>query len=267
MNAATYDRLLLETKLRKALELGHLSLHYQPQVATHSRTSVGVEALLRWDDPDLGSIPPERFIPIAEESGLILPIGAWVLRTACAQVRAWRDAGLPLLRVAVNISSRQFRDRDLVGTVREALHVARLEPQYLELELTESMIMQDALHTRGTLNALKAMGVHLSIDDFGTGYSSLSYLRSFPIDTLKIDRSFVCDIAADADTDAIVAAIIAMAKSLKLGVVGEGVETEEQRAFLQLHGCKLAQGFLFCEPLPPDELEAWIELRYSRRAK
>ena len=265
-NAVTYNRLSLEVKLRRALEQGNLSLHYQPQVATRSRRSVGVEALLRWHDPELGSIPPDRFIPIAEESGLILPIGEWVLQAACAQARAWQDAGMPSMRMAVNLSSRQFRDRDLVAVVRDALAAARLDPRYLELELTESMIMQDALHTRRTLEALKEMGAHLSIDDFGTGYSSLSYLRSFPIDTLKIDRSFVADITAEPDNGAIVAAIIAMARSLKLSVVGEGVETEEQRAFLQLHGCNLAQGFLFCHPLPADELESWLQVPLAHSA-
>ncbi|GEM_PF-2268400 len=265
-NAAMYNRLSLEVKLRRALELGHLSLNYQPQVATHSRRPVAVEALLRWNDPELGAIPPERFIPIAEESGLIIPIGEWVLRVACAQARAWQDAGFPFMRVAVNLSSRQFRDRDLVGVVREALAAARLDPRHLELELTESMIMQDALHTRRTLEVLKAMGVKLSIDDFGTGYSSLSYLRSFPIETLKIDRSFVADIAGTTDNGAIVTTIIAMARSLKLGVVGEGVETEQQRAFLQQHGCALAQGYLFCVPLPANELENWMRMPYAQTA-
>jgi diguanylate cyclase (GGDEF)-like protein/PAS domain S-box-containing protein len=264
VNDVTYNRLSLEIKLRRALERGGFSLHYQPQVMTQSRRSVGVEALLRWDDPELGSIPPERFIPIAEESGLILPIGEWVLKAACAQVRLWQDTEFSRLRVAVNLSSRQFRDRDLAATVRSALEAAQLEPRYLELELTESMIMQDALHTRRTLDALKAMGVHLSIDDFGTGYSSLSYLRSFPIDTLKIDRSFVHDISGEPDSGAIVAAIIAMARTLKLDVIGEGVETEEQRAFLHMHGCRLAQGFLFCPPLPPEALKAWLRLSQTQ---
>ncbi|HEY8554941.1 MAG TPA: EAL domain-containing protein, partial [Burkholderiales bacterium] len=259
-NAAMYNRLSLEVKLRRALELGHLTLYYQPQVTTHGRRPVAAEALLRWTDPDLGPIPPERFIPIAEESGLIIPIGEWVLREACMQARAWLDAGLPLTRVAVNLSSRQFRDRGLLDVVRSALADARLDPRHLELELTESMIMQDALDTRRMLEVLKAMGVQLSIDDFGTGYSSLSYLRSFPIDTLKIDRSFVADIPATPDSGAIVTAIIAMARSLKLNVVGEGVETEQQRVFLQQHGCTLAQGLLFCAPLPADELENWLRM-------
>ncbi|HEX7043654.1 MAG TPA: EAL domain-containing protein [Burkholderiales bacterium] len=266
MNATMLNRLAIEARLRKALENGSLSLHYQPQLALHDNEVQGVEALLRWNDPELGTVAPESFIPIAEDTGLILPIGEWVLRTACAQARAWLDAGIPLGRIAVNISGRQFRDRDLVARVRAALAAARLEPRYLELELTESVVMQDALHTRRTLAALKAMGVHLSIDDFGTGYSSLSYLRSFPIDTLKIDRSFVRDIAADADTEAIVSAIIAMARSLKLGVVGEGVETEAQRAFLLAHGCKRVQGFLYCEPLPPSELESWLRAQAMRAA-
>jgi len=259
-NAAMYNRLSLEVKLRRALELGHLTLYYQPQVITHSRRAVAAEALLRWTDPELGPIPPERFIPIAEESGLIIPIGEWVLREACMQARLWQDAGLPLTRVAVNLSSRQFRDRELLDIVRSALADARLDPRRLELELTESMIMQDALDTRRMLEVLKAMGVQLSIDDFGTGYSSLSYLRSFPIDALKIDRSFVADIPATPDSSAIVTAIIAMARSLKLNVVGEGVETEQQRAFLQQHGCTLAQGLLFCAPLPADDLESWLRM-------
>ena len=261
INVALHHRLSLETRLRKALEQGHLSLHYQPQVALRTGQWVGVEGLLRWNDPELGPIPAERFIPIAEESGLILPIGAWALQVACARVRAWHDAGWPLQRIAVNLSSRQFRDRNLVVAVREALEAARLEPRHLELELTESMIMQDALYTRRTLEALKAMGVHLAIDDFGTGYSSLSYLRSFPIETLKIDRSFVHDLTIEPDNGAIIVAILAMAHSLKLGVVGEGVETEEQRRFLQQHGCKFAQGLLFCEPLPADELDRRMEAR------
>ncbi len=267
MDAAMYDRLSLQAKLRRALEQGGLSLHYQPVVVSHTQEVVAVEALLRWDDPELGWIPPARFIPVAEESGLILPIGDWVLKTACHQVRAWQDQGLAPLRVAVNLSSRQFRYRDLAGIVRDVLKAARLEPERLELELTESMIMQDALHTRDTLEALKTLGVHLSIDDFGTGYSSLNYLRSFPVDTLKIDRSFVREIGAEPDSGPIVAAIIAMARSLKLGVVAEGVETEEQRAFLQRQGCKLAQGFLFCKPLPAVELEPWIQAPYTRAAQ
>ncbi|HEY8554619.1 MAG TPA: EAL domain-containing protein [Burkholderiales bacterium] len=266
MNASMLNRLAIEARLHKALENGSLSLHYQPLISMHDSAVQGVEALLRWNDPELGPVPPESFIPIAEDTGLILPIGEWVLRTACAQARAWLDAGIPVGRIAVNISGRQFRDRDLVARVSAALAAARLEPRYLELELTESVVMQDALHTRRTLAALKAMGVHLSIDDFGTGYSSLSYLRSFPIDTLKIDRSFVRDIASDADTEAIVSAIIAMARSLKLGVVGEGVETEAQRAFLLAHGCKRVQGFLYCEPLPPTELERWLRAQAARVA-
>jgi diguanylate cyclase (GGDEF)-like protein/PAS domain S-box-containing protein len=265
LNDVTYDRLSLEAKLRRALERGCLSLHFQPQVVMPTRKPVGVEALLRWNDAELGSIPPERFIPIAEESGLILPIGEWVLKEACAQVRRWQRAGFPSLRLAVNLSIRQFRNRDLAEMVRNALDSARLDPQFLDLELTESMIMQDALNTRRTLEALKEMGVRLSIDDFGTGYSSLSYLRSFPIDTLKIDRSFVRDISADTD-NAIVAAIIAMARTLKLEVIAEGVETEAQGAFLQLHGCRLAQGYLFCEPLPGTEVKAWLQSNQTRGA-
>ena len=257
----------LESRLRNALDHGHLSLHYQPLVATHSGRAVAVEALLRWHDPDYGPVSPDRFVAVAEESGLILPIGAWVLQQACVQARAWRDAGMPFSRVAVNVSARQFHDRDLVGSVRDALAAAGLNAGLLDLELTESTVMQDTLHTRRTLEELKAMGAHLSIDDFGTGYSSLGYLRRFPIDALKIDGSFVHDIGTENDNGAIVAAIIAMARSLKIGVIGEGVETEEQRAFLQLHGCKLAQGNYFCRPLPANELEAWLQAPTERLAQ
>ncbi len=258
MNATTYNRLALEAKLRKALEQDKLLLHYQPQIDMYSGRLIGVEALLRWRHPELGLILPEQFISLAEESGLILPIGEWVLYTACAQARAWQDAGLQPMRIAVNISGRQFRARELTSSVRGALQAAQLESRWLELELTESILMQDALHTIETLRVLKAMGVRLSVDDFGTGYSSLSYLRRFPIDMLKIDRSFVHDIAERPDDVAIVGAIIAMANSLKLDVVGEGVETERQLAFLQQQGCGLGQGYLFSKPLPAKEFEAWL---------
>ncbi len=257
----------LEHRLRSALENGHLSLHYQPVVATHTGQTVSVEALLRWHDPEHGPVSPDRFIAIAEESGLILPIGMWVLQQACAQARAWQDAGMPFSQVAVNVSARQFHDRDLVGSVRDALDAAGLKADRLDLELTECTVMQDTLHTRRTLEDLRAMGARLSIDDFGTGYSSLGYLRRFPIDALKIDRSFVHDIGTARDNGAIVAAIVALARSLKIGVIGEGVETEEQRAFLQLHGCKLAQGYYYCQPLPATELAAWLQAHPERLAQ
>jgi diguanylate cyclase (GGDEF)-like protein/PAS domain S-box-containing protein len=259
------NRPSLDQKLRKALDRGHLALHYQPQVATHNGEAVAVEALLRWNDPDYGSVAPQRIISIAERTGLILPIGDWVLQQACVQARTWHDAGLPLTRMAVNLSGQQFRDRELPTTVRHALSSTGLRPELLELEPTESVVMQDELHTHRTLEALKAMGVYISIDDFGTGYSSAGYLRGLPIDMLKIDRSFVHDIAAEADRGAVVGAIIAMARSLKIGILGEGVETEEQRAFLQMRGCNLAQGYLFCEPLPADQLVAWVETRLVRQ--
>jgi diguanylate cyclase (GGDEF)-like protein/PAS domain S-box-containing protein len=260
------NRHSLEQKLRRALERGHLALHYQPQVATHSGLPVAVEALLRWEDPDFGLVAPQRLITVAEKTGLILPIGDWVLQQACRQARSWHDAGLPFARVAVNLSGQQFRDRELATTVRHALDSTGLRPELLELEPTESMVMQDAPQARHTLDALKAMGVRVSIDDFGTGYSSLSYLRGYPIDTLKIDRSFVHDIAAEGGNGGVAAAIIAMARSLKISVTGEGVETEEQRAFLQRHGCQLAQGFFFCQPLAPGELTAWLQARPARQA-
>jgi diguanylate cyclase (GGDEF)-like protein/PAS domain S-box-containing protein len=264
--AAHANRQSLEQKLRKALQRGHLALHYQPQVAMHGGHPVAVEAFLRWEDPDFGVVAPQRVIAAAEKSGLILPIGDWVLQQACRQARLWHDAGLPFARVAVNLSSQQFRDRELAVTVRHALDSTGLRPELLELEPTESMIMQDTPHTRRTLESLKAMGVHVSIDDFGTGYSSLGSLRGYPIDTLKIDRSFVHDIVAQNGNATVAAAIIAMARSLKIGVAGEGVETEAQRAFLQRHGCQLAQGFFFCEPLAPNDLVVWWQARPLRQA-
>lgn len=263
---ACVNRQSLEQKLRKALERGHLALHYQPQIAMHNGHPVAVEALLRWEDPDFGAVAPQRLIAAAEKSGLILPIGDWVLQQACRQARLWHDAGLPFARVAVNLSGQQFRDRELAATVRHALDSTGLRPELLELEPTESTIMQDTPHTRHTLGSLKAMGVRVSIDDFGTGYSSLGSLRGYPIDTLKIDRSFVHDIAAHGGNGMVAAAIIAMGRSLKIGVSGEGVETEAQRAFLQRHGCQLAQGFLFCEPLAPNDLTAWWQARSVRKA-
>lgn len=266
ISAGAPDRPSLQAKLRRAFDQGQLSLYYQPIVELAQQRIVGVEALLRWEHPEIGNVSPVRFIPLAEESGLILPIGEWVLQTACAQVRAWDDAGLPRLRLAVNISARQFRDRDFAATVRNALDGARFDPQRLDIELTESMIMEDAPHVRPSLDALKDMGVRLSVDDFGTGYSSLSYLRSFPIDTLKIDRAFVRDIGAASDHGAIVAAILAMASSLKVSVIAEGVENDDQLAFLQRHGCGLAQGYLLCPPLPAHALEAWMRTAEIRTA-
>jgi EAL domain-containing protein (putative c-di-GMP-specific phosphodiesterase class I) len=248
LNATALERLALESSLRKALPNDELLLHYQPIVDVATRRVHGVEALLRWNHPELGLVPPADFIPLAEVTGLILAMGPWVLRTACAQARVWQEVH-PGLRVAVNLSARQFQEPGLVGHVTDALADTGLDPRLLQLEITESSAMQNAQAAIQTLRELKALGVGLSIDDFGTGYSSLSYLRRFPIDTLKIDQSFIRDIGADPDDAAIASAIIALARTLKLSVVAEGVETAEQLAFVARHGCDQTQGYLFSRPL------------------
>jgi diguanylate cyclase (GGDEF)-like protein len=251
MNATALQRLALESSLRKALAQDELVLHYQPILDVASRRVHGVEALLRWRHSELGLVPPAEFIPLAEVTGLILPMGSWVLRTACAQARAWQDRH-PGLTVAVNLSARQFQEPSLVAQVTDALADTGLEPRCLQLEITESSAMQNAQSAIQTLRELKALGVGLSIDDFGTGYSSLSYLKRFPIDTLKIDQSFIRDIGSDPDDAAIASAIIALAHVLKLKVVAEGVETAGQLEFLTAHGCDRTQGYLFSRPLSAD---------------
>jgi diguanylate cyclase (GGDEF)-like protein len=264
MSKSEEERLALEADLRHAIRDGQLELHYQPKVDIPSGRVRSAEALLRWRHPQRGLVPPNLFIPIAEEAGLILSIGEWVLRQACTQMRAWLDSGLPPLRVSVNLSARQFRHGDLTAVVCSALEDARLQPGYLELELTESSIMHDPESSAATLQLLSTMGVHISIDDFGTGYSSLSYLWRLPLDKLKIDRSFVRELISNPDDVAIVKAIISLAHSLRLGVVAEGVETLEQLEYLRELGCDQYQGF-YCSPaVPPD---AFIELIKRLRAE
>jgi len=259
MSKSEEERLALEADLRHAIRDGQLELHYQPKVDIASGRVRSAEALLRWRHPQRGMVPPNIFIPIAEEAGLILSIGEWVLRQACAQMRAWLDSGLPPLRVSVNLSARQFRHGDLTAVVCSALEDAQLQPGYLELELTESSIMHDAEASAATLQLLSTMGVHISIDDFGTGYSSLSYLWRLPLDKLKIDRSFVRELLSNPDDVAIVKAIISLAHSLRLGVVAEGVETLEQLEHLRELGCDQYQGF-YCSPaVPPDVFVALIK--------
>lgn len=250
MNINSLERLTLENDLRKALERGELLVYYQPLVDQNTGQILSMEALARWQHPNLGMIYPAKFIPIAEETGLILPIGEWVLMTACAQAKAWHDAGFSTLRITVNLSVRQFKQQNLVNIITRVLQATGLDPHHLELELTEGIVMQNSMDVLTTLQELKALGISLSIDDFGTEYSSLSYLKRFPIDTIKIDRSFVRDITTNQDDAAIVTAIIAVAESLKLKVVAEGVENKDQAAFLRELHCNNIQGYIYSRPLP-----------------
>ncbi len=259
MNAKALQRLTLENNLRNALKRQEFLLHYQARVDLHSGEITGMEALVRWQHPEQGLlIPPGQFIPVAEDSGLIVPLGAWVLHTACAQNKAWQAAGFKPVCIAVNLSARQFRQQDLVELVTRILQETGLDAAYLELELTESMIMQNVEAAIATLTRLKAIGVKFSIDDFGTGYSSLSYLKRFPIDSLKIDQSFVRDISTDPDDAAITKTIISMAHDLGLRVIAEGVETQEQETFLRLHHCDEIQGYFFSKPVPAKEFEVLL---------
>ena len=256
MNAAAEARLALEGDLHQALDNGELRVAYQPQIDLVTGQLIGVEALARWDHPTLGAIAPDTFIPLAEESGLIVALDDWVMRTACAQVRAWRDAGLPAVRMAVNLSGRAFWRARIVERVTEVLALTGVDPEQLELEVTESMAVDAVTDTRPLFRELEALGVRLAIDDFGTGYSALGRLQGLPFHTLKIDRSFVVGVENPHDEAPIVAAMIAMAHALKLEVVAEGVETEAQHSFLTRNGCDIAQGFLFGRPVSPAEIEA-----------
>lgn len=258
MNARIAERFAVENDLRRALECQEFVVYYQPQVDISSQQIVGVEALVRWQHPSRGLMLPADFIPVAEESGLIVPLGEWVLRTACAQVRAWQEAGLPAIPLAVNLSGRQFQQRDLPEVVDRALKETSLEPRYLQLEITESVAMHDMDFTIATLDSLKAMGIQIAIDDFGCGHSSLNYLKRLPIDLVKIDRSFVRDLATDPSDAAIVGSVVAMTRELNLKVVAEGVETEEQLAFLKDRRCDVVQGFLFSKAVPTDAVERMI---------
>ena len=263
MNEESLERVRIESALRSALVRNEFVLHYQPQVDLASGRVVGMEALIRWQHPELGMVPPARFIGVAEDTGLIVPIGAWVMRTACAQNKAWQDAGLGRLRVAVNLSARQFGANDLVPGIERVLADTGLAPECLELELTESLFMSDVTPAVELLHRMKSLGIKLSIDDFGTGYSSFSYLSRFPIDVLKIDRSFVNDVTYDANDAAIVASIIALAHNLRLSVIAEGVETVEQLDYLRHQGCDEMQGYYFSRPLPAHEFECLLRQRRS----
>jgi EAL domain-containing protein (putative c-di-GMP-specific phosphodiesterase class I) len=254
VKAQSIERLMLETNLRHALERNQLSLHYQPKVDLVTGQITGVEALLRWTHPDLGMLSPMQFIPLAEETGLIVPIGRWVLKEACAQNTAWQHRGLRPVSMAVNLSPRQFVDENLLQDIDGALVSCGMSPTLLQLEVTESMVMQNVPRAIKLLDAIQSRGIRLAIDDFGTGYSSMSLMKQFPIDTIKIDRSFVRDLPKDSEDQAIAQAIINMGKGLGMTVVAEGVETSEQETFLRDHACDEMQGFLFSKPVPPDQM-------------
>jgi diguanylate cyclase (GGDEF)-like protein len=266
MRIRSLHRLDIENELRDAIHSNQFSLHYQPKVDLKTWSVVGLEALIRWKHPERGWISPGEFIPIAEESGLIVPIGTWVLQEACRQIRQWRNTALHDVRVSVNISSEQIYTDNLMQTVIDAMAKNQVGAESLELEITESLLMRDIDSTVETLNQFKELGLAISIDDFGTGYSSLSYLTRFPIDTLKIDQSFVRDLHIDSDDAAICAAILAMARKLNLNVVAEGVEIDEQLQFLRSHACNQIQGYLYSKPLPPDELEELIAAKVAKAA-
>jgi diguanylate cyclase (GGDEF)-like protein/PAS domain S-box-containing protein len=266
MNATAAEKLNMENALRKAVVQNDLrlyyqpqiQLHFQPQVEQHNGEIIGAEALVRWEHPELGLIYPDRFIPLAEESGLIIPLGEWVLRTACEQNKAWQAAGLPPMSIAVNLSPRQLQHPKLVAQIEHLLKVTGLDPAWLELEITESMILHNTDKIIGTLHDIKRMGIRISIDDFGTGHSSLSNLQRLPVDSVKIDRSFVRNITSDPNDAAIAVAVIEMAHNMGLRVIAEGVETWEQMAFLQAHKCNVMQGFYFSKAVPVNEFEALV---------
>ena len=255
MNIKARERLMLESQLRRAMDRDEFTLHYQPRVDLFTGKVIGAEALLRWRHPELGLVPPKQFIPILEESGMIIPVGEWVLQQASKQNRAWQDKGLKPIRMAVNLSVRQFIQKDLAASILAIIERAGLAPEFLELEITEDLLLEHNQTNIITLTKLRNRGIHISIDDFGTGYSSLSYLKRLPIDTLKIDQSFLRDIENDPDNKAITSAIIAMANSLHLNVLAEGIETEEQLTFLRAQGCNEIQGYSFSKPLTAEDFE------------
>jgi diguanylate cyclase (GGDEF)-like protein len=259
LNAGAMKRLTLESRLRAAVENQGLYLNYQPRIDIPTGRTNGVEALLRWKDEELGQVTPKEFVPIAEETGLIVPLGKWVIQQACRQGAAWREAGLPPLRVSVNISEQQFRRDDLIATVAQACEQSRFDPQMLELEITESLMLQDDEATATLLRELRAMGMRIALDDFGTGYSSLSYLARYPLDVLKLDRSLVRDLTDNHNARGIATAVISMAHTLGLRVVAEGVDQQEQLSFLREQGCDELQGFLFAGAVEPQEIAGRFE--------
>ncbi len=258
LNARVHERLALKNGLQQALNRGELSLHYQPKLSLHTGRVTGVEALMRWSNRDLGGVSAERFIPVLEETGLVVEVGAWALHQACLQNRKWEELGVPGICVAVNLSARQLRERDFVRILENALKETGAGPEAIAVEITESMLMSDSPHVVQTLGAIHEMGIEIDLDDFGTGYSSLSYLKRFPIDVIKIDRSFVSDIVSDADDAEIVRTIISMGHALNRRVIAEGVETPEQAAVLKSYGCDEMQGFLFSRPLPAEAATTFL---------
>ncbi|MFI3154789.1 MAG: EAL domain-containing protein [Methylococcaceae bacterium] len=254
MNAVALERLMLETNLRRALERDEFRLYYQPQIDMQSGSVNGVEALIRWQHPDLGLISPLEFIPLLEETGLILPVGEWVIRTACKQIRDWLDAGFPQLTMAVNLSARQFRQPNLVEMIEQQLHEFYIPPALLELELTETVMMDNIEETTAILQKLKRLGLKIAVDDFGTGVSSLGYLKHFPVDTLKISHDFVLNLPTDSADASIASAVISLARNMQLSSVAEGVENQGQMDFLRSQDCERIQGFLFSRPIPPDQM-------------
>ncbi|MFO0995451.1 MAG: GGDEF domain-containing response regulator [Alphaproteobacteria bacterium] len=261
MTTLELQRLVLQTGLHRALERREFILHYQPQIDLRTGRMIGVEALVRWRHRDLGLLLPNEFIPVAEDTGLIIPLGRWVLSTACRQIRLWQEDGLPPLRLAINVAQRQFREATFPDTIATILSESGLPPEQLAIELTESTLMEDKEASHATLARFRAMGVGVFIDDFGTGYSSLSYLKRFPLDALKIDKSFVADVTTDAEDAAIATAVIGLAHSLRLNVIAEGVETADQLAFLKAHDCDAIQGDYISHPLAPDTLAAFARER------
>jgi len=258
LQEAIFDHIAMEEEMRKGIDSEQFTLHYQPKIDLASGKMTGMEALVRWNHPDKGFVRPDHFIPFAEETGLIIPLGLWILKTACRQMAEF-NAGLKVpLKVAINLSAGQFNQRGLIYTIQEIIQQYDIKPENIELEITESSVMGDVNEAIATMNKFRDIGLHLAIDDFGTGYSSLSYLKRFPINTLKIDQSFIRDLTIDSDDSSIVKAIISMAKSLQLNVVAEGVETQEQLAFLKANNCENVQGYLFSKPLPADEFKQYI---------
>jgi EAL domain-containing protein (putative c-di-GMP-specific phosphodiesterase class I) len=267
MNSQACELLVLENELHHALKRREFVVYYQPQVNTTTGEITGMEALVRWQHPKFGLVAPDKFIPLAEETGLIVPIGEWVLKTACAQNKAWQDAGLPPLRVAVNLSVRQFQQPLLLNIVSQTLQETGLSPQFLDLEITETIAMQNVELTKAILSELHQMGVYLSIDDFGTGYCSLGYLKQFPLHTLKIDKSFVRDLATEPQNAGIINAIMMLGRGFNLRVIAEGVETEAEKDCLRSFQCEEMQGYLSSPPLPAEEATKLLQNSYSMSGK